>query len=256
MSIFNTSDDPTTGQGDNPQGQGTPDSDYLSKVVEMKGQRWTDPQEVAKGYLNSQEYIQQLEEKNKALEEKASKADYGQELLSMLQEQAKPTQVAPLEPATPQSNALEQTSSQAGNVSEEVLESLVTKALTKREAANTEAQNRAEVEAKMSETFGTDAGNILQTKSTELGISLDRMSELAGESPSAFMALMGQAPKKETNQTLQGSLNTSAALQHSDERDIKYYTNLMRSNAKEYSKPAVQKQMREDKARLGARFFN
>jgi len=261
MSIFNQdSSDPTKGtqeqSGDNPQGQPNTKDDYLMKVVEMKGQHWTDPQEVAKGYLNAQEYIQQLEEKTKALEEAATKADYGQEILSLLQEKAKPQQAATLESTDPNGSALEQTQPQAGNVSEEVLESLVAKVLTNREAASTEAQNRADVEAKMQESFGTDAGDHLKAKSKELGISLDRLSDLAGESPSAFMALMGQSAPKETNQTLHGSLNTSAALQHREERDVRYYTNLMKSNSKEYTKASVQKQMREDKARLGSRFFN
>lgn len=253
MSVFDT--DSTTGQTSDTSAQSTDtNGDYLGKVVEMKGQHWSDPQEVAKGYLNSQEYISQLEEKNKQLEQAATKADYGQEILSLLQEKANSKAATP--EATPNSSATEQNSSQAGDVSEEDLESLVSKVLTKRETENTVAQNIAEVDKKMEEAFGTDAKAHLDTRSKELGMSVEALGQLAGQSPSAFLALMGQAQTKETNKTTQGTLNTSSTFMQKDERDLKYYSDMMRKNPKEFQKLSTQQQMREDKARLGARFFN
>lgn len=256
MSLFNDSDS-TTSQtpSDNPTDQNKPSDDFLGKVVEMKGQHWSDPQEVAKGYLNSQQYIQELEAKNKELSEQAVKANYAEELKSLLQDKANPTPVAtPV--AAPQGDNTEQTPSQAGDVSEEVLESLVSKVLTQREAANTVAQNIAEADKKMEEAFGTEAKAHLDTRSKELGMSVEALGQIAGQSPSAFLALMGQTAPKETNTLPKGTLNTASTFMQKDERDMKYYSNLIKSNPKEFSKTSVQKQMREDKARLGARFFN
>lgn len=257
MSIF----DPTTDQSQTTDNNQTDleatAEDYLKKVVELKGERWQDPNEVAKGYLNAQSYIAELEEAKKQLESKVTQEDYAKELLTRLQDKAQNSTAANPDDVTQSGGDTKQVTDTKDAVSEEVLKSLVSDVLTERERTNTVAQNIAEVDKKMTEVFGTEAKNVLSARAQELNITPERMQELAGESPSAFMALMGQPNEKETNSTLKGTLNASTAqMMNRQERDSKYYFNLMKNQPKVWSRPETQQQMREDKKRLGAKFFN
>lgn len=256
MSIF----DPTTDQSQTTDNNQTDPNataeDYLKKVVELKGERWQDPNEVAKGYLNAQSYITELEEAKKQLESKVTQEDYAKELLTRLQDKANSTAATP-DDVTNKGGNTEQVTDTKDAVSEEVLKGLVSDVLTERERTSTVSQNIAEVDTKMNEVFGTDAKNVLAARAQELNITPERMQELAGESPSAFMALMGQPNEKETNSTLKGTLNASTAqMMNRQERDSKYYFDLMKNQPKVWSRPETQNQMREDKKRLGAKFFN
>lgn len=255
MSIFDPTTDQTQGNEAHQSTEETNKDDYVGKLVEQKGDIWSDPQVVAKGKLEADALIDQLKEQVKQLEEKQSKQDYAAELKALLQDKANPQVATPVD--TKQSDTTDQTPTTKDAVSEEVLESLVSKVLTTREEANTVNQNIAEVEKQMEATFGTEAQKVIVAKSEELGIGAEQLRELAGKSPTAFMTLMGQPKAPETNETLKGTLNSAAAhISNREERGIKYYTKIMRENPKLWSNPQTQKQMQEDKKRLGARFFN
>lgn len=249
MSVF----DPTTGEDTTPGNTGdtqdTTPENFLDKIVADKGENWKDPEVIAKGYVHAQAEIARLKE----LEEKAKEQDYAKTLLEKLQGTA--TQ----EPATPTPEPTNTSGSATGETTPqpEDIESLITEALSKRDEETRTQKNLDEVEKLMSDSFGTEAKNVVANKSKELNMSVERLESIAKESPAAFMSLMGAAPTKETNSDVKGTVNPSSPLlQGKDERDSKYYFELMRKQPKEYAKREVQQQMLEDKARLGPRFFN
>jgi hypothetical protein len=80
------------------------------------------------------------------------------------------------------------------------------------------------------------------------------MQELAAESPSAFFSLIGE-PKKSFNPMVQGSVRTEGVnMQASTDRNWNYYQKLRRENRNLYYTPKIQRQLMEDKARLGSKF--
>jgi hypothetical protein len=83
---------------------------------------------------------------------------------------------------------------------------------------------------------------------------MDRLRDIAAESPSAFFTLIGQ-PQKTFSPMVQGSVRTEGVnMQASAERDWSYYQKLRRENRNLYYSPKVQQQMFQDKARLGEKF--
>ena len=106
----------------------------------------------------------------------------------------------------------------------------------------------------MEKSYGTDASAKIQDKAKELGLTLERMQEIAAESPTAFFNLIGE-PKKNFKPMVEGSVRTEGVnMQASNERDWSYYQNLRRDNRSLYYSPKIQRQLIEDKNRLGGKF--
>lgn len=238
-----------------PVAETTPQESFISKLVETRGETWKDPEVIAKGKLEADAYIKTLEEQLAAMREDLGKNDYAAKLLEQLQNKAP-------DPTTGQTvasnnNNLSGTNADGNTnqtVSDDDLKSLVEKTLTDREAAATVEQNLLSVTTQLQADYGTEANVKVQEKAKELGISLDRMEEIAKESPSAFFALLGGA-KKPIPSMAQGSIRTEGVnYQNTNDRDWGYYQNLRRENKSLYYTPKIQRQILEDKKRLGSKF--
>lgn len=231
-----------------------PQESYVAKLVEAKGENWKDPEVLAKGKLESDRYISELETQLAQMREDLSKQDYTKELLDRLQNKAAEPTTA--KPAMPKENDIGGTTEEntLSGRSEADLKSLVEKTLTERERENTVKQNLAFVDQELEKSFGTDARAAVQKKAEELGISLQRMQEIAAESPNAFFSLIGE-PKKNFNPMVQGSVRTEGVnMQASTDRNWQYYQKLRRENRNLYYTPKIQRQLMEDKSRLGDKF--
>lgn len=245
-----------SGDNQNPTQQTTqsnPD-DFVKQLVDQKGDQWTDPQVIAKGKLESDAHIKSLEEQNKELRDELGKQDYAKTLLDRLGEQGTPTPTGARQVnggGTEQENTTPQ-------FSEEQIESLVQSKIEGREVQLRKDANLKQVDAKLSEMFGSDASKTVEKKAAELGLSREQMVQIAEDSPSAFLRLVGDAPAKESNQISNPVINTSvdSFSASSGERDWNYYQKLRRENRTTYFSPAVQRQMMEDKKRLGDKFGN
>lgn len=231
--------------------------DWLAEVVQEKGDNWRDPQTLAKGYANSQEYIKQLEQQSAELREDLSKAKYGEELLKEMRSQASTdtkqnvldTQAQLSEP---------QTSDNTSQVmDEQKLASLIDQTLTQREAANTAAQNLSNVNTKLTELFGTEVDKVMTERSTELGMPKERLQEIASQSPTAFFKLLGEEAPVVTNPVTKGTVNTAAGFnsENTGKRNFQYYQKMRRENSNQYYSPKVQNQMLQDRLEQGDSFY-
>jgi len=255
MSVF-SEESPTVDQtqaGQQTTETTTPQESFVAKLVEAKGENWKDPEVLAKGKLEADNYIKELERQLKEMQEDMSKQDYAKSLLDQLQNKAADPITA--KTAMPNNDTGGTTGGNTNpSLSEEDLKSLVEKTLTAREQENTVKQNLAIVDQELEKSYGTEARATIQKKAEELGISLQRMQEIASESPSAFFTLIGE-PKKSFNPMVQGSVRTEGVnMQASTDRNWDYYQKLRRENRNLYYTPKVQRQLMEDKARLGDRF--
>ena len=261
MSVFDedksvaTQPQETQTQSETTQQETSPQESYLQKLVETRGENWKDPEVLAKGKLEADAYIKNLEDQLANMREDLSKQDYAAQLLQQLETKASaPTNENPLESNNNNNGGTNTEGNTNLAVSEDDLKSLVEKTLTERETQATVQQNISTVDAKLQEIYGTEARNVLVSKSQELGISVERMQDLAAESPSAFFALIGE--KQQTFKPItQGSVRTEAVgVKPNAERDFNYYQTMRRENRSLYYTPKIQQQMMEDRQRLGNKF--
>jgi len=257
MSIFNTQDDAQPQAGseehqatDTNEGQ----QSFVKQIVAERGETWADPEVIAKGKIEADNHIKSLEAQLAEMREDLSKQDYSAQLLKQLQDKAvDPTSANPAGD-TEESGTVDPLTGD-DNI-EEKLASLVEKTLTDREVKATVKQNIDLVDNTLTEKYGAEANDIVAKKVKELGLTMSRMEELAAESPTAFMALLGEPAPTKINLT-QGDVQSEAVGQQSGgARDWKYYQDLRRNNRSLYYNPKTQQQMMEDKQRLGDKFGN
>lgn len=244
-------EDQTKGQEGDQNQQTTNQEDWLAKIVEVKGEAFKDPQVLAKSKLESDNYIKQLEGQLTELRTELSKEEASKKLLAELQSRRQDPNAnsAPKQGETNPSDT-------KPVLSEDVIQRLVEETLSKREQNNTATQNTKIVQDQLQQKYGTEAKAHVEKKAQELGMSFDRLSALAAESPTAFMTLIGE-PKPEFKPLVNGTVNTSAgSFNNPTERDWNYYQNLRRTDKTLYFNPKTQQQMMQDKMRLGDRFGN
>ena len=255
MDVFSESS-PTT-DTTQPEIQATestqPQDSFVQKLVEAKGDNWKDPEVLAKGKIEADGYIQKLEEQLTNMREDLGKQDYAKDLLEQLQNKAAdPINAKNAMPNNDTGGTSEGNTNP--NLSEEDLKSLVERTLTERDKDSVVKQNLNLVNNEMEKSYGTDASTKIQNKAKELGLTLERMQEIAAESPTAFFNLIGE-PKKDFRPMVEGSVRTEGVnMQASNERDWSYYQNLRRDNRSLYYSPKIQRQLMEDKSRLGGKF--
>ena len=227
------------------------ESSYLQKIVEAKGDNWKDPEVLAKGKLEADGYIKNLEDQLTQMREDLKKQEYKTEVLEQLQNKA--TENTAVSNGVP-NNSNTETQNTSGTFSEEDLKSLVEKTLGQRELEAKVQGNLQLVDKELEGSFGTEAKAQIEKKATELGMSVDRLRDIAAESPNAFFALIGEN-KRPANPMVSGSVRTEGvAMQPSTERNFEYYQSLRRENRNLYYSAKTQQQMFEDKARLGDKF--
>lgn len=248
MSIFQTT------EADTNQGEATQTNEsFLAKIVEARGEQWKDPEVLAKGKLEADKFIAELQAQVKELREDLNKQEYSKELLNRLQDKAAFTSANSVAPNKDNDGGAINGQTNAA-LSEDDLKRLVESTLSQREQASTAKQNLAYVEEELSKRYGTEAQATLAKKSQELGISVKRMAELAQESPSAFMALLGE--KAVQPRMLTGSIRTEGVnMQAQAKRDFEYYNKLRKENRKLYFSPEVRQQMMKDRESLGDKFY-
>lgn len=244
-------EDQTKGQDGNQTQQTQTQEDWLAKVVEVKGEAFKDPQVLAKSKLESDNYIKQLETQLTELRTELTKEEAAKKLLAELQGRRQDPNANPV-PKQGETNP----SDTKPELSEDVIQRLVEKTLSDREQANSAQQNAKMVQDQLTQKYGTEAKAHVENKAKELGMSFDRLSALAAESPTAFMTLIGE-PKPEYKPPVSGTINTAAGnYSNPTEKNWAYYQNLRKTNKQLYFDPKTQQQMMQDKMRLGDRFGN
>ena len=236
------------------QTEAQPQESFLQKLVEAKGDNWKDPEVLAKGKLEADGYIKNLEDQIAQMREDMKKQDYQAQILEQLQNKAAETTTA--QTAMPNDNGSTETQNTTASLSENDLESLVEKTLVKREQDSVIKQNLAQVDQELVNSFGTEAEATVRKKAEELGMSLSRLRDIAAESPTAFFSLIGQ-PQKTFSPMVQGSVRTEGVnMQASNTRDWNYYQKLRRENPNQYYSPKVQQQLIQDRMNMGDKFGN
>lgn len=238
----------TTGDTENKQAEQT---SFLDQLVKAKGDNWKDPEVLAKGKLEADAYIKQLEDQTKQFREDLAKQDYAKQLLEQLQTKA--TETAPVKSEAPK-DTNSGTHTDGETKPKDDLKSLVSEALSNLEKEKATNANINLVSQELEKTYGTEAQAFVAKKAQELGMSLERLQEIAAESPNAFFTLVGEAKKQVPNFANSSIRTEGANLTNTSERNWNYYQELRRKNKSLYFDPKTQQQMYEDRRRLGKNF--
>lgn len=235
----------TTTEGQNTQ----TNESFISQLV-GEGKKFKDLEALAKGKLEADRHIGEITKTLDELRAELAKQDYAKSLLETMNKGSE-TRAEQPPPTTPSPSNTENTTQSASDI-----ESLVEKVITEKEKNRTVSQNIAVVGEEMERQFGDKAGQILKSKSQELGMSIDRLKEIAAESPTAFFQLIGvNAQKKATNTVTQSSVRSETFNSNSQDRDFDYYQKIRKENRSLYYSPKVQNMMLQDRERLGSRFY-
>lgn len=257
MSIFDqaATEQPTETQAPTEEQAVETQDSFVSKLVQERGNKWSDPEVIAKGKLEADRHISELERQLQELREDLGKSEYAKEVVDALRNKAggiTPKDVAPNNnnvDAADQPNTTEK-------ASEVDLESLVEQTLAKRERDAMVAQNLKTVDDQLTAAYGTEARKHVEERAAALGMSMDRLREIASESPNAFLTLVGEAPRRESNADLKSAVNTAAGAFNSTEaRDFDFYQKMRRENPNRYYSPSVQNEMAKSRVELGDKFY-
>ena len=224
---------------------------YVTQLV-GEGKKFKDIESLAKGKLEADRHIGEITKTLDELRAELAKQDYAKSLLEQMNKASETTAEQPSSSIPSPSNT-ENTTQRASDD----IEALVEKVITEKERSRTVTQNLSVVNEEMEKQYGDKAGQILKAKSAELNMSLERLKEIAAESPTAFFQLVGvnNNNKKVTSMTTQSSVRSENFNSNSQERDFEYYQKLRKENRSLYYSPKIQNMMLQDRTRLGDKFY-
>jgi len=219
------------------------------------GKKFKDIEALAKGKLEADRHIGEITKTLDELRVELAKQDYAKNLLEQMSKGSETGAEQPT-PVTTSSSNTENTTQSASD-----FEALVEKVITAKEKSKTASQNISVVGEEMQKQYGDKTADVLKAKSLELNMSLDRLKEIAAESPTAFFQLigvkkMGEKTSTSTGVTTQSTIRSENFNSYSQDRTFEYYQKMRKENRSLYYSPKIQNTMLQDRERLGDRFYN
>jgi len=219
------------------------------------GKKFKDIEALAKGKLEADRHIGEITKTLDELRAELAKQDYAKNLLEQMSKGSETGAEQP-PPVTTSSSNTENTTQSASD-----FEALVEKVITAKEKSKTASQNISVVGEEMQKQYGDKTADVLKAKSLELNMSLDRLKEIAAESPTAFFQLigvkkMGEKTSTSTGVTTQSTIRSENFNSYSQDRNFEYYQKMRKENRSLYYSPKIQNTMLQDRERLGDRFYN
>jgi len=248
--VFNAATTATTTTSTETQTQQT-QAGYVEQLV-GEGKKFKSVEDLAKGKLEADRHISEITQTLAELREEVAKQEYSKELLAKLQDKG-------ADSTANSASVKNADTSDKGNTSLDAstLETLVEQLMTKKEQTRTAEQNIAAANDAVLAQFGDKSGEMVKAKAAELGMTVERLKEIASESPTAFLQLIGVTQKKSVDtKTPQSTVRTEALSSNTSDRTFQYYQNMRKENKSLYYSPKIQRTLMEDRLRLGDKFYN
>lgn len=199
-----------------------------------EGKKFATVEDLAKGKAEADQFIEQLKSEMTGLREDLDKRLTSEQVLEEINRR---------QPAQNEGNTSPQ-------ISTEDISDLVKRELTGLETSKTIEGNVSTANNRMVELYGQDkAADAVAKKASELGVNVDFLRDVAAKSPTSFFELMGvdkgtQGVPQSTGDGLntEGLSQSSPAIQGGT---VEAYSELRKTNPKEYWSPDVQKKLFE-----------
>lgn len=224
---------------------------YVTQLV-GEGKKFRDIESLAKGKLEADRHIEEITKTLNELREEVSKQDYAKDLLAKLQD--KGTESGTVNSASEINTGNSATGNTIPDASD--LEALVEQLMTKKEQSRTVEQNISVANDAVVAQFGDKSSEVVKAKAQELGMSVDRLKEIAAESPTAFLQLIGVGQRKEATKVTNPTSIRTENFSQTQDRTFDYYQKMRKENKALYYSPKVQRMLMDDRLRLGDKFYN
>ena len=250
--IFNNNTKP---EDDQPNGDTIHTANETTSLLESyvgDGKKYKSPEELAKGYQNADQFLNQMKTENEQLRGELDKRLNAEDMVDRIKREHEELQAS--------MKAQENTTPQ---LDEKALSDLISQTLDQKNTQKVAQDNIQAVDSKMKELFGTDkASEILQTKSKELNLSVEYLAEVAAKSPDGFYSLLGIGRDKTITPSITASTtNTEAVAKVNSigavEADTwNSFESLRRSDPKKYYTPTVQNKLFKARQDKGQAFYS
>lgn len=229
----------------------TNNTEVTIETLVGEGQKYKEPNELAKAYVNAESFIETLkrekaEEARKAAEAAAKLEVYERLAATKINDPTPPRQDPPQE--QPKVNAEPKV---------ENLEEKIRSTLEAERERERKTNNRNQVNNKLVEMFGDKAREVVAAKAAELGVGIDWLTTIAETSPAAFFNTLGVIEKSNTGTPgIKSDINpaTLGATGKIAPNTYAYFQEMRRTDPKRYYSAAVQRQVMEA-ARSNPNFY-
>lgn len=232
-----------------------PEVNYVEQLV-GEGKKFTDPNKLAFGKLQSDRFIERLQQENERMRQEINQTQRMEELVTKLSSIQPQNQSASNNDNQNSENTDTDDRSFKG-LSPEDAELLITRKLT-------ESENFKKSLEGIKHIYGQDYQTQLDAEAKKLGLDSKEVNTIAKTNPELFLRLFQGANKPPTDEvfTPPSSINTNslssnkAPLTIGGVKTEAYYKQLKQSDPKKYWSKEVQLQEMQDATRLGPAFFN
>ena len=196
--------------------QGT---DQVSELV-VEGKKYKSFAELEKAYLNASSFIDTLKNEKSEVEQRLTN-------LSVDMEKASKTNT----------NTAQHTTQQSSQLTEDRIQSLIDNRLREVETTRTRENNLNSAKKYLLDNFGDNFEDALNKQASEMGVTKEKLFEIASESPSVFKRLLPGTKPTTQDPTTPGSRNTEAAdLSSPNDGDLTEYQRLSKEAKKNPAK--------------------
>jgi len=226
---------------------------YVQKLIEEKGDSWSDPETIAKGKYEADRFIEQLKRQNEELKADLSNSQKIDQLMEMIKNQNK----SPASGGGSHQTEVSLSHTEKEELSEETLRGLIAEHVSQREQETTRQKNLNEVDSVLQSKYGTAANSVVNQKARELGMSLKDLEEMAAKTPKAFLRLVAPDSSTKESPVTVGTSQRSEGVSNrkTGTRDWSYYQDLRRKSKSQYYSSQVQQQMLRDLKEMGKEAF-
>lgn len=215
-----------------------------------EGKKYKTVEDLVAGFYHAQNHIATIEQENEEfrnkMEQQESEYRGSQAVLDALEQRNTPSQKEP-------------TSSNSSD--EEAVRNLVEQVVEQKSTEQKKADNIKKANQRATEMYGDKAKSKVEEAAASLNVSVDFLRQTASTSPAAFEKLVAENTQQGQN-TMTGAspqpsnVNTQAMPKHDGEKNFAYYNKLRKENPSAFKSVAVQKEMMQQRSRLGKDFFN
>jgi hypothetical protein len=222
--------------------------DVTVDILVGEGKKYTDVNNLAKGYVNAENFIEELK-RELALERAQKDANTLNNTDGSNQQQTPtpPTSATPSEPVKPQSP--------------EDLRTLISEEVANLAQSKRFEENIESTASRMVEVYGSPAKaqEALAAKAKELGVNVEWLRDAAARSPSAFYATMGipstpQTPTSTETPAPRSDVRVSPVM-NGGEKNYNYFQELRRTNKSQYYSTETQAEMHRLAREKGDAFY-
>lgn len=218
-----------------------------------EGKKFKSVDDLAKGKIEADGFIEKLKVENAALREalntEANPDEILQRINGLLQAKDRST-----------TNTHDQTSNQSTSTAAPLTEEKVLELLSKRDQEEKIKQNVETFNANVTKAFGNKTGEVIATRLDELGMDEKSFKDLAAKNPNAALRILGLREGGVSAGTMNSSVNTEAFFGdagkgNGEVQNFAYFTKLRRELGEKYYEPHIQKQVFEARKKLGDAFW-